>query len=1330
MKNLIPRFIQQNYQANIMSGAFQAVSMFVDISGFTQTTEALIRSGKEEGAEILSDIMRFYFTPTVLSVYGHKGFIVGFAGDAFTALFPYGPDPKGFRKPLGSHALAAAHEINRFFADNPVYHSKYGDFEFDVKVGLAMGHVEWGIVGRETRKTFYFRGTAIDGCAQAEHQAIKGEVWAAADLIKTLRVSKTLKVWEKGNFFRIDGVKSGTFPKPVGFESWEIDPEAIGIFYGDEVVQFQRAEFRKISPLFLAFENVTDLDEFATMILDELRTYGGTISRLDFGDKGGNVLAFFGAPVAYENIEERVLQFILAIRQRLTELENMSNVKLRAGVTTGVSYCGFNGSDLRSEFTCLGNAVNQSARFMMKADWGQILVDAEITQNKQFNFTHLGDFVFKGRGTTIPTYKLLGKKSAIEAFYKGEMVGRDKELAQLQQHIEPIFDSKFGGVVYVDGIAGMGKSRLVNELRENITKRHKITWLYLPCEEILRKSFNPVVYFFNEYFNQSDENSPAENKSAFERKLNNLIDKTSNVEIRKELIRTKSILGAMINLYWKGSLYEQLDAKGRYENTLYAIKNLIKAKSLIQPVIVELEDGHWIDADSKKVLEVLTRNVTGFPFVIISPCRYLDDGSEFRFGLTDVIENQVKLENLGKEAAGALILENLQEISSLPDQTLNFIFDKSQGNPFYIEQITLYLQENELFDADFNLVSNAFKIPDGITSIIIARVDRLSQQVKDVIKAAAVIGREFEIRILSAVLHTDVQTQIEIAKDGQIWSELSELQYIFKHALLKDAVYDMQIRARLRELHCLTAEVIEKLYEDDLSVHYGDLAFHYEKAEVNDKAMEYLEKAGDYAREHYQNQQALDFYDRLLDFPNLENLKNLRITILLKKGMILKFIGKWDECQNLGEEALSLAEEIVDKNRIAAANLVLGALLYDKGNHEQAMTCFDISLEISQELDDKLVIAQSIGMIGLVCYRKGDYAEAMDCFEKELKISRELGNKQNISTVVGNIGMIYKNKGEYTEAMECYEKSLKISRELGDKKGIARAVGNMGLVYASKGDYAAAMDCFEKKLKIAEELGNKKSISTVVGNIGIVYQEKGDDAAAMRCYEKKLKIAEELGDKEGISIAIGNMGVVYDSKGDYAAAMDCYDKMLKIAEELGDKERIFIAVGNMGDVCVKKGDYAAAMDCYEKAIVGHREIAFKFGLTYWLGGKARCLFENGLFSEAKKFADECVELSAEISKRDTFFYGNKLSAKIDFASGHQKKAVAMLSEMLAGSEEKSEIADLNYELRIMNGELGNTEQADKHRQAALERYQKLYEKTPKFEYKKRIEELTTTNNGD
>ncbi len=363
----------------------------------------------------------------------------------------------------------------------------------------------------------------------------------------------------------------------------------------------------------------------------------------------------------------------------------------------------------------------------------------------------------------------------------------------------------------------------------------------------------------------------------------------------------------------------------------------------------------------------------------------------------------------------------------------------------------------------------------------------------------------------------------------------------------------------------------------------------------------------------------------------------------------------------------------------------------------------------------------------------------MEYYEKQLKISQELGNKLDIATAVGNIGIIYAIKGNYDIAMAFYERKLKLYQELDDKRGLAKAIGNMGNIYCHKGDYEAAMEYYENYLEISQELGNKQSISNAVGNMGVVYLYKGDYDAAMECYEKQLKISQELGNKLSICNAVSNMGTIYYHKGDYEAAMDCYEKNLKLNEELGNKQNISITVSNMGTIYYHKGSYEAAMDCYDRAIAIGRELGIKFYLCSYLIEKADVLYSiqslgqgsEQIFAEAQILNAEGLQLAKEVGNKEKIFKGKVFLAKIDFAQGNHELASQNLTSMLEEAEEESEQAELHYELWKMlvsstsSGQAlsGAEETEQQHRNEALARYKHLYEKTPDFQYKKRIEEL-------
>ena len=1404
-RHLIPGFITRQYQRHAWKGKFHAAAMFVDISGFTRLTEALMQYEKD-GAEILTNLLNTVFNPIVHQIYQHGGMISTFAGDAFTALFPVR------RKDAHLHALQSAFFVNRFFADNKTVQTKYGDFTIGVKIGLSYGQAEWGILGNSGRHTYYFRGPAVDGCARAEHHAKKGDIVAddvlfhlVEDYVEAYPVRKNATAWK---------LTSTTLDLPAKrVYARKPDKSVLKAFIPDAVIELREtAEFRNICSVFISFEAPEDhetLDRFVSEVIQRVSDFGAYFNKIDFGDKGAVLVIAFGAPIAFENNLKRALDFVLAFK-------SSARLKWRAGLAYGLVYAGLIGGRDRCEYTAIGDIVNQSAFYMTQADWGDIWISQRIhhSSEKHFRTVFADALRVKGSSESVPVFTLLSaREKSVPRLYQDDMVGRQKELEKLRKYAGPIFMNRFAGIVYVHGEAGVGKSRLAAEFRGQLGD--KVNWFCCPAENILREAFHPFRYFLLHYFQQSVQATEGENKDRFNQIFDRLIENLSTVkqtdqDFKNELLRTHSILGAQVGLLWQGSLWEQLDAKGKYENTRYAIKTLLAAESLIKPVVLELEDLHWFDKDSASLLPVITRNIPDCPILILATSRYRDDGGRPTFHLGKAVtQHEIQLHGLSEPGVRNYAENRLG--GPISDALYRILHEKTRGNPFFLEQMLQLAIDSGYLEYKQNrwflTATMGGQLPDTINAMLIARVDRLSNEVKRVVKAAAVIGREFEVRLLSRVLKESVAEEVKLAEQNRIWQELKELQYIFKHALMREAVYDMQLRARLFELHQLTAEAIETLYADDLSLHYGDLAYHYSTARNVNKAKEYLARAGYNANINYHNQDALNYYDQLLTYLDDDAEK---VDILLKKGTVLERVGRWDESQNSFEDALSIAENTRNDHDIAAANRLLGALslsrnLYEKasaylkkaltisekvgdrqlfsrtignmglfysckGKYDDAIACHRRQLKIAEELGAKLDVSAAIGHVGLVLSERGDYEAAMVCFNKKLKIAEELGQKREISAAIGNIGIVYHCQSELDRAIACYERMLTIAEELGNKWFVSMALGNMGLAYNEKSSYDAALACFEKKLKIAEELNAPNSISSAIGGMGSVHANKGNFEAAATCYGRQLKISEELGDQAGIAIAVGNMGLAYVALGDYDAAMACYDrqleiddelghkrgtsivlgnmgevyalkgeyalamdfyeKSLRISEELGFKRNISIVICNMGAVCREKSDYKAALNCFDRSISIGQELGIKYHLCFYLIEKARTLYlmqetfssQVETLNEARDINEQGLQIAQEIERKDMLFQGKVLRAQIDVADGQAAKAVDSLSKMLRAAESKTELSALHYVLwkTLSRKQLPSRE----HQQTALALYRELYAKTPAYEYKKRMDELS------
>jgi len=769
MRNLIPHFIYQHHQADHKQGNFEAASLYVDISGFTGLTETLMQHRKD-GAEVLTLALNRVFNPLVQSVYAQGGFISAFAGDGFTALFPLNHNP-------AQQAVHAAFFIQQFFASHGDIQTKYGDFSLDAKISLGVGQVHWGILGQAGQHTYFFRGPAINACLQAQQCANAGDIVAAPEIAVLLQAQVTAE--PIGTCFKLVASRIESIVQKPALKTLERD--ALSPFVLEAVTDLigsgASAEFRQVAPVFISFDEIQDFDElnvFVSNVLELAADYGGYFNKLDYGDKGPVMLVLFGAPVAHENDLTRAADFLLALQ---------SKIPWRAGLTFGTAYAGVMGGIEQCEYTAIGNVVNLASRLMTQADWGQILASESIAENKLLKVKCIGDLSYKGFSNPLPTYRLMKRQSHKETFFEQPLVGRQTELHQLLAAAQPILAGKFAGAAFIYGEAGIGKSHLAYEFRQALQQQSAVTCFIGQTDQILRQAFNPFSYLLKRYFDQLPDAAPDENKARFKAHLDRLLSRLDSLApvgqrdpkaLANELMRTQSILGALIGLHWPGSLYESLDGSLRYQNTLFAIKTLLLAESCLNPIVLELEDLSWLDQASQDAVTTLARNISDYPIFVVITSRYADDGSKPTLALAeDIPTTSIDLNALTQPD-----LRRLAEIilnGPITNELLSLLLERTQANPFFAQQFLYYFHENGLLE---QLPGGAWTIkanipadlPTTINAILIARIDRLAQDVKEVVKAAAVLGREFDDRILARMLQADVTQEVNIAEQEQIWS--------------------------------------------------------------------------------------------------------------------------------------------------------------------------------------------------------------------------------------------------------------------------------------------------------------------------------------------------------------------------------------------------------------------------------------------------------------------------------------------------------------------------------------------------------------------------------
>ncbi|MCI0709530.1 MAG: AAA family ATPase [Chloroflexi bacterium] len=1231
----MPRFILENHANHQLSGHFEAVSLFVDISGFSSVTNTLKQFGNE-AAEAMSDVMDAIFEPLVTAVYEQGGFITTFAGDAFTALFPI---PKIGDKGLAYlQALAAASEIQSYIRTNPTQKTPYGAFAFTVKSGIASGSVQWGILSpdegnSDIKSAYFFNGTAVEDAAGAEHYAQAGNMILTGPVYEILSdVVQVIAVGDEGHQ-RVLSV-TGRLPDPQPVADMEMPRQ--DKFVPEAILQRKtRGEFRQVISVFvnlMGIDTVQQLDSFVQSVFDLQQKYGGFLARVDFGDKGCNLLMFWGMPTSHENDIVRALNFLL-------DLPTITPGTYKAGVTYQTLFAGETGSAYRGEYTAYGGGVSLAARLMVKAPWGEIWLDEQLTQRarRYFEIQPVGEYELKGFKDPQPLYRLIEpREQRLEVFFQGEMVGREEELQQLLDFVQPILlptdtdQERFAGICVVSGEAGLGKSRLIHEFRQRLDASVAqqgivIEWRMGQTNQIVQQPLSPFRYGLRQYFEQSPAASDAVNKRNFGRKMDEAVA-LSPPEFARELNRLRSFIGSLLDLYWENSLYSEVDPEARHEMVFTALKTLMQAGSLYRPTIVVTEDIHWMDAETRAFAQRMLRNMNGFPIAIIATARLdeLPEPIQFPPNIPFHIVHLQDLPDVAVERLAESVLGN--KISA---SLLELVMQRSEGNPFFAEQILLYLRgqgDITFKDGMWHLASSpqhSSPLPGDLRAIFIARLDQLTLEVKDVVQAASVLGREFEVHVLTAMLEddTNLSEKISAAEHETVWTALNQMRYLFKHALLRDAAYSMQLRARRRVLHQSAAETLENLFPSEIPAHYQELAYHYEAAyqhgihELGVKALDYLEKTAQAAADSYQHEIAIEYFTRALEISHaLDDRK--RYTLLMERTEAYHNFNQWDqEAADLDELML-----IADASQIPAqqAEVRLRQLRHAvaTANRDKVPALADTVIQLAQsaqevaiEANAHLLLAQYYSqpfnlpfyeqhtgkahalarvaqardleadalcnMSIIQLHHHPDEKEALDYLRQALAIYQETGNRRKqVETLIRIAGLV-----DTAEQEAYWHQALELAQEIGYRQGEATVFKRLASYEGRQNNYAEIWNFFDKSLRIYQEISDYSGIMETCITLAFYHCHFGDFSEAKRNLDEAFELARRLGKFGRLHGALTNY---YFEVGDFEKAIQSARETLEINESAQSSLLIFAALADLVHKLTLAGQLDEAGVYYER----------------------------------------------------------------------------------------------------------------------------------------------------
>lgn len=1291
MLNIIPRHIAKEFKSGRTGGSFAACVIHVDISGFTAMTEFLLSLGKE-GAEVLSSALNRVMKSVIGAIYRRGGFVTGFAGDSLTGVFPV---------ECRQAALSCAESVRKLFRKYGLLRTPEGNFSLSGKIGIASGMVTWGIVGADYRKAFYYRGNPIRLSATVTEECETGEIRTANHEDDVESVPADVSTDEL--FSSISG------------HTQNVSKRIASLFVPNKVLEYKMTgEFRDVASVFVSIDesqNTQSFDNYAGMMLDRVESMGGYFNTFDFSAFPPRFLVLFGAPVSFENNVRRAVDLAGSIRR-------LSQNPVSIGIGYGRVYAGSIGTSRRCTYTVLGNEINIAARLMEAAGEDEILLTEKAMEKVStlFQIGHTGNLSLKGVSETVDAFVLS------ERVYGGrilrtqsDFVGRTSELNKLFDFIKPVLDGKSAGVAYIHGEAGIGKSRLAVEAVHRLGI--EVNTIILECDKVLRTSLNPFVSYFREYFNQLSSHESEVNRSEFSRLLKELISACRKGDARSdsvlsELDRTESMLAALLGVAPEDSLYNQLEPEQRFENTLTAIKEFFKAISIQGPLVIIVEDLSWADPDTTRVLSALTRNISRFPIAIIVTSRKTeDDNLPMLVTGIDIPTENILLDMLHRESIIQIIEGTLG--SRTGEDVISFIQGKADGNPFFVEQFCLFLKENGLIDFSYDFCTftgSRIEVPESIRAVIIARLDRLSTKLRQLVQTAAVLGREFDIRVLSEMLKgVDIQYYLHDGEGKRIWSELSEIIYIFRHAIMRDAVYEMQLEERLKVLHGFAAKAMEKLYKDDVS-RASDLAYHFDKADHAAEAMKYTGIAASCAEHDYRNEEAVSLYRRLLNYTGEEKRKlEIRSEIadilirtghlreaegilreniseaeklnemkslsdsLLKLGIIAKIGGDMKKAENLMKRSLSVYSDLQQRQKkkegISHITVHLIDLYMHLGNIDKAAEYAEQGLASVGESDDYLLKISVLMSTASVQWAKSDFDGSYESVTEALRLARQENNLSAMVSPIGRLGNCCWRKGRISEAEQHYKDQLELALKVGYRHKVGSALNNLGNIYHIQGKYSKSMDCYSRRLEIADEMGDLRGIASASGNIGALLFSQGMHQEAELHFEKMLRICREIGYKKGESIATGNLTAVFLDSQDFEKSMECAKRKLDISEQIEDKQGVAQAYGLLGSVALELEDYDQARGYFLLKLKKSMELADKKGSAYSnmdLGDIARIQGDCGA---ASKYLDTAIGLLRELGAKNLLPDCLLLRAGIAYDLEKYEEATGFADEALVLAEE-------------------------------------------------------------
>ncbi len=995
------------------------------------------------------------------------------------------------------------------------------------------------------------------------------------------------------------------------------------------------------------------LDPVLEIMMEAVRHYEGTVNQV----LGDGIMALFGAPMAHEDHAVRACYAALRMQKWINhyaeELQRGGGtpVQIRVGLNSGEVVLRAIGSDLHMDYTAVGQTTHLAARMEQIAKPGSILVSGDTLKLAEgyVRVRPIGPVTVKGLENPIEVYELTGvgpAKSRLQvSAARGltRFVGREREMKRLTKAFEQAGAGN-GQLVAIEGEAGVGKSRLACEF----TNSHRTNgWLVLESGSVSygkATPYFPFVEMLKAYLRIEEHDNHREIRERVSGKL---------VTLDRMLEPLLTPLLALLDVPVDDAVWDTLDPPQRRQLIQEAIKRLLIRQSREQPLLLLLEDLHWIDSESQALLEGLIENLPTARILLLVNFR-----PEYQpaWG-SKTYYTQIRIDPLAPESADDLLTALMGQDGTL--ETLKLVLiERTEGNPFFMEESVQNLVESKVLVGDrgayrMTKTPETWQIPATAQAILAARIDRLSSENKQLLQAASVIGKDVPFTLLHAISgmsENNIRRGLANLQEAEFLYEthlFPDLEYTFKHNLTREVAYGSLLQDRRRSLHSRIVEALEEIHPDRLLEQVERLAHHAFQGQEWEKAVTYLRQAGTKALACSAYREAVTSYEQALEalhlLPETPQKAERAIDLRLDLRQSLFPLGEVAKIMGYLREAEGLARTLDDPRRLGWVSAYMTGHHVHTGSHVTEMRTFAQRVEaIAENLADVPLQIVAHYYLAASSYLSGDYRTTEQVCRKLMQSLHGQRTRERFGLVVfpavfsrAQLARALAERGAFDEGDAQGQDAIRVAEELDHPFSVVSGCLDLAYLKSIRGELSQAADLLQRAVDQCREWNITSHHPITLASLGHVYAWSGHIEEGVSCLQQALAAYEGSGTGFYHSLAVEQLGEAYLLADQPEKAQAFADRALTLARERGERGYEAWALRLQGEIAshADTPDMGIAAAHYGDANALASELGMRPIMAHCHLGLGRLYRRTGKFEQAQEHLSTAMAMYGEMNMR-------------------------------------------------------------------------------------------------